>query len=194
MTSVLLKKTRPIILRIWAAAPSIVYGVYAGAVLPRADEAKAGAPGGRREGVARPHDETLRDSHAQHYPRKFGVVLGLDSVAERGGRAYFLRGDGGRAPCEPRWRVQQKELFSISDDAELSLMQTMVRSSGTHAGGGIPRALWLHLLNMLPLTPLWRSPCPPTTAVPNSLPACAGVRLPSPTRARWWNTSSAASE
>ena len=36
--------------------------------------------------------------------------------------------------------MQQKELFSISDDAELSLMQTMVCSSDTHAGGGIPRA------------------------------------------------------
>jgi hypothetical protein len=146
VTSVLLKKTRPIILRIWAAAPSIVYGVYAGAVLPRADEAKAGAPGGRREGVARPHDETLRNSHAQHYPRKFGVVLGLDSVAERGGRAYFLRGDGGRAPCELRWRVQQKELFSISDDAELSLMQTMVHPS--EKSGGSLCSQWPHVPTM----------------------------------------------
>ena len=133
---------RPVILHIQAAALSIVYGVYAGAVLPRADEAKAGAPGGRREGIPRPHDETLRDSHAQHYPRVLGVAPGLDSVTERGVDARaFCELAGGLGSL--RWRVQQKELFSISDDAELSLMQTMVRPSDK--SGGSLCSLWPHV-------------------------------------------------
>ena len=75
------------------------------------------------------------------------MALDLDVVTEsqRGEwtRVFFARWQGGSVVCELRWRVQQKELFSISDDAELSLMQTMVHPS--EKSGGSLCSQWPHV-------------------------------------------------